>query len=192
MMAMIIERELLEENQVIDLKMLHFAPELGLRKWLKCQLPHVEYRSADLYSSDTDLRLDLQNIALPSDTIDVVILSHVLEHVENDNQALKELRRVITPGGKLFVQVPLGKQRVTSDGKLLSASDRLARYGKTDHVRLYGADFHNRLISAGFEVSAYAARDEPFSSQFVRMALDLPDDSSMLYQNESTVFVCRK
>ena len=192
MMAMIIESELLQENKTINLKVLHFAPELGLQKWLTSRLPRLDYESADLYSDEADLRLDLQNITLPSNSADIVILSHVLEHVENDNLALNELRRVITPGGRLLVQVPLGKERVTIDEKLLLASERLARYGKTDHLRLYGADFQNRLISAGFEVTAYAARDEPFSSQFVRMALDLPDESSMLYRSESTVFVCQK
>jgi len=192
MMAKVIEKELVRSNSTGRKKWLHFAPEVGFRTWLKRHLPNVNYRSADLFSPDVDLCLDLQNITLENDSIDAVILSHVLEHVDNDARALSELNRILVPGGWLCVQVPLSDKQETIDDKLDTAAARLARYGKTDHVRLYGSDLHGRLVAAGFEVEVHSARNEPYKTDFTKMALDLPEDSSMLYDNESTTFVCRK
>jgi len=192
MMAKVIESELARDNSMVGKKWLHFAPEVGFQTWLKRHLPRIDYRSADLFSPDVDLCLDLQDIALPNDSIDAVILSHVLEHVDNDARALRELNRIVVPGGRLFVQVPLSGAQETIEDKLDTSAARLARYGKTDHVRLYGGDLQDRLVAAGFQVTVHDARNEPYRAQFAKMALDLPDDSRMLYNNESTTFVCRK
>lgn len=191
MMVKVMEHELVSHSMA-GKTLLHFAPEVGTRNWLKRHVPRLEYRSADLFSPDVDLCLDLQDIALPSATVDVVILSHVLEHVDNDVQALNELYRILTPDAWLFVQVPLSSAEQTVEDKLPTAADRLAHYGKTDHVRLYGKDIQNRLTDAGFVVSIHAAHNTPYREQFTYMALDLPNDSAMLYDNESTTFVCRK
>ncbi|MFZ2854888.1 MAG: methyltransferase domain-containing protein [Rhodocyclaceae bacterium] len=192
MMVKVIENELLQDGSKSGKTLLHFAPEVGTRNWLRRHFPQFEYRSADLFSPDVDLRLDLQDMALPSNAVNVAILSHVLEHVDNDVQALRELNRILVPGGYLFVQVPLSGAQETVEDKLDNAAARLARYGKTDHVRLYGTDLQGRLADAGFEVTAHIARIEPYHHQFLYMALDLPEDSTMLYENESTTFVCRK
>lgn len=192
MMVMVIKSELLRSNVIAGNQWLHFAPELGFGNWLKRELPFIDYKSADLFSLDVDMHLDLQSIALPDESTDTVILSHVLEHVDNDNQALRELNRILRPGGMLFIQVPLSDSEETIEDKLDSAEDRLAQYGKTDHVRLYGADILYRIASSGFAVSVHAARNAPYIAQFEYMALDLPERSQMPYANESTTFVCRK
>jgi SAM-dependent methyltransferase len=173
--------------------LLHFAPELGLQAWIKRQLPAgARYVSADLNSREVDLNLDIQRVDLPSNSIDAILLSHVLEHVDDDAAALREMRRVLVPGGKLFVQVPLGGKAATEEEKLHTPELRRERYGKTDHVRLYGNDIEVRFLSAGFEVAAYRPDDERFRNDFDRMALDIPPTSTMPYQSESMTFVCRK
>lgn len=192
MMAQVIDCETVSNDLLPGRTLLHFAPEVGLQRWLKRRMPLIKYLSADLMSPDVDLHLDLQEISLPSNSIHMIILSHVLEHVGDDIQALNELYRILVPGGKLFLQVPLSGNPETIDDKLETSDARLARYGKTDHVRLYGMDLVNRIASAGFEVTTLKANGEPYLEQFTRMALDLPEESSMLYDNESTTFVCRK
>jgi SAM-dependent methyltransferase len=129
---------------------------------------------------------------LPSNSVDVIVLSHVLEHVDDDAMALREMHRVLVPGGKLFVQVPLGRKEVTDEEKLETPELRRTRYGKTDHVRLYGSDIEARFLSAGFEVAAYRPGDARFRNDFDHMALDIPPTSTMPYQSESSTFVCRK
>ena len=37
---------------------------------------------------------------------DFILCNHVLEHVENDLKALREIKRILKKGGKGIVQVP--------------------------------------------------------------------------------------
>ena len=43
----------------------------------------------------------------PTPSVDVVLTPHVLEHVPDTDLALSELFRVIAPGGRMYLQVPL-------------------------------------------------------------------------------------
>jgi SAM-dependent methyltransferase len=136
------------------------------------------YMSADLRSSEVDINLDIQHINLPDNRIDKL--------------AIQEIHRILAPGGELFVQVPLSGEKFTQDERIDTPEMRLARYGKTDHVRLYGEDILERLSSAGFTVSMYRANDDLFRNEFDYMALDIPSGSTMLYASESSTYVCRK
>jgi ubiquinone/menaquinone biosynthesis C-methylase UbiE len=49
---------------------------------------------------------DLQSIAIRSDSIDVALLNEVLEHVPDESRALREVHRVLRPGGTLLVFSP--------------------------------------------------------------------------------------
>lgn len=53
------------------------------------------------------VRLDLQAIDLPDSSIDVLLTPHVLEHVPKTDDALAEIMRVLAPGGRMYLQVPL-------------------------------------------------------------------------------------
>ncbi len=191
-MAMVLAREVSPIPPTSKKMLLHFAPELGLQRWVKEHLPFLTYRSADLHSPEVDVNLDVQRMDLPDNGIDVILLSHVLEHVEYDTLALREVYRVLAPNGKLFVQVPLSGESVTQDEKLGSPDMRLARYGKTDHVRLYGEDILERLSNAGFKVTIYRANDSSFQSDLDYKGLDIPSNTTMLYASESSTYVCQK
>ncbi len=58
-----------------------------------------------------DRREDLQALSLPSGSVDAFLCSHVLEHVERETDALREIKRVLAPGGRLFLQVPVKRAR---------------------------------------------------------------------------------
>lgn len=63
----------------------------------------------DLDSSfEPDVVSDLRAIALPSDHVDAVWMSHTLEHFTRDeaHDVLKEARRILKPGGSIIVIVP--------------------------------------------------------------------------------------
>ena len=51
-------------------------------------------------------RMDAQLLDFPNATFDVLIASDVLEHIQDDQQALQEWGRVLKPGGLLMVFVP--------------------------------------------------------------------------------------
>lgn len=73
----------------------------------------VDYTSSDYDESAHRgaIRLDLQDIDLPDNSVDVVLTPHVLEHVPDTNKALSELFRVLKPGGHVFLQIPLPQAR---------------------------------------------------------------------------------
>ena len=75
----------------------------------------VDYTASDYDESlhRATLRLDLQAIDLPDASVDVVLTPHVLEHVPDTDKALAELFRILKPGGRVFLQVPL-PQAVTT------------------------------------------------------------------------------
>lgn len=88
-----------------------------------------------------DNSLDLQNINRKDNFYNIVMCNHVLEHVADDKSALRELFRVITDDGFVFLTVPnpLNKAKTTDWG-----------YPKEEqhgHYRIYGADIQEKLIN---------------------------------------------
>ena len=43
--------------------------------------------------------IDVTRITYDSNTFDVIVCSHVLEHVPDDDKAMRELYRVLKPNG---------------------------------------------------------------------------------------------
>jgi SAM-dependent methyltransferase len=137
-----------------SLRVLHFAPETCLAQWLRTQ--PVDYLTADLREGLADIRLDMENIALPDESFDRVIANHVLEHVD-DKRAVREIFRILRKGGRLIATVPLieGWDRTYEDAAIATAAEREVHYGQDDHVRYYGRDFRDRLAGAGFAVTEF-------------------------------------
>lgn len=193
MLALILNDELNANNFYPKKHLLHFSPEIGLQKYITTKFFSIDYKSSDYEDPNNDFQFDLMNIDHPNDRFDYIIISHVLEHIHDDIRALKELRRILSPGGKIFIQVPLGNNPQIIEKKLFSAQERLVMYGQKDHVRLYSKNaLYQRLVDVGFAVSVQQANEQNNEKQFYHMALDIPQDSKMLYSTESTVFVCQK
>jgi SAM-dependent methyltransferase len=57
-------------------------------------------------NEDIDVFYDGKSLPFESERFDVVFTSEVFEHVENLDEMIKELHRVLKPGGKLLVTVP--------------------------------------------------------------------------------------
>ena len=108
--------------------------------------------TADLYAP-ADLRLDITKMDLPDGSFDLILCSHVLEHVPDDSAAMAELRRVLVDDGLALVLTPYRDDRPTyEDPSIRSPLDRMVAFGQQDHVRIYGSDLADRLRGAGFEV----------------------------------------
>jgi SAM-dependent methyltransferase len=141
-------------------RLLHFAPEHCLEHRLP--RPGLEYVTADLDPSKGRLELDVTDLALPDDAFDAILCSHVLEHVPDDRRAMRELQRVLEPGGWCIVMVPidLGRAVTYEDASITDPAERERHFWQDDHVRLYAPDVADRLRDAGFEVDAWAPRPE--------------------------------
>ena len=127
---------------------LHVAPEPALSPWI--QSISDEYLSIDLDPSKAMRSMDLTNLELDSRTRSLVWCSHVLEHVQDDRSALMELQRVLEPGGRAVLMVPIRGRQTVEDPSVQSSEERLKRFGQRDHVRIYGEDFSDRIRRAGF------------------------------------------
>lgn len=101
--------------------------------------------------SDNDLLADIEHMPFPSESFDVILCFHVLEHVDNDQVALSELYRLLKQDGVLYVQIPMCKGE-TIEGAWLSPARRTELFGQVDHLRLYGIDINERFEKASFQV----------------------------------------
>ncbi len=142
---------------------LHIAPEVCIMRHLKPHFAaHPEcYVTADLESPLADLHFDVQHIPLPDASFDAVICNHLLEHVADDRLALRELHRILRPGGWgiLLSPVDLGRPHTFEDDTIVDPAERTRIFGQYDHRRIYGTDYVERLREAGFEAEEidYAA-----------------------------------
>jgi SAM-dependent methyltransferase len=142
-------------------RMLHFAPEHALERVL-APLPGLERVTADLEPGAAQLQIDITDIALDDACFDAILCSHVLEHVQDDRAAMRELLRVLRPGGFALILVPidLARDATLEDPAVTTPEQRVAAYWQADHVRLYGLDIADRLRDAGFSVTVERPAEE--------------------------------
>lgn len=136
------------------LRVLHVAPERFFNPiWERN--PQLDYVSIDASPGRAMAVEELCHLTFPSDDFDLVICLHVLEHIENDAQALRELFRVTKPGGLAVLDVPMDDSRATTyeDPSIVTPEERSLHFWQFDHVRLYGRDFGDRVSQAGFAVA---------------------------------------
>lgn len=139
-------------------RLLHVAPEPSIAGALARENAR-DVITLDLAPRGVDVACDLTAIAFPDESFDLVYCSHVLEHVPDDRAAMRELRRILRPGGTLLVQVPVRGRETYEDFSIVTPEGRLAAFGQHDHVRYYGTDLVDRLRAAGFAVTPVAVRD---------------------------------
>jgi SAM-dependent methyltransferase len=158
------------------LSLLHFAPEPVLKARL-LSAKNLDYTTADLSSTDAEHHFDITEIPYPADSFDLIICSHVLEHVGDDRRAMGEMLRVLRPGGSALILVPLDTERPTTyeDPSITSPEGRLRAFLQEDHLRVYGTDFTARLEGAGLSVSVERYAESLDDSLIRRYGL-LPDD----------------
>jgi SAM-dependent methyltransferase len=134
-----------------DAQVLHVAPEKRLAKLLLALGP-ARYVKADLFPSEPDIeKLDLLDIGGADARFQIVLANHVLEHVSDDRQALREIHRVLAPGGFAILQTPYSARlhATVEDPGIDDDRARLAIYGQEDHVRLFGRDIFARFEASG-------------------------------------------
>ena len=136
------------------LRLLHLAPEYCLYQAFRSAAP-IAYITAGLDAAFIQVELDLVHIPFKTDLFEVIICCHVLEHIGDDLAALREVRRVLKPGGIAFLQSPLDYSRAATfeDASVVTPEDRARVFGQRDHVRIYGRDYPDRLAAAGFAVT---------------------------------------
>ncbi len=128
---------------------------------------------------------DVQRLLLAAETFDLVTSTEVFEHVPDDRQGFREVRRVLKPGGHFVFTVPLGgfpatleRCRIREDGTqehLLPPEyhgDRIRGRRAVLAFRDYGRNIVNRLQECGFsaQVRVVTSQRHRIQSQPVLVA----------------------
>jgi SAM-dependent methyltransferase len=152
-------------------RLIEFAPGDALHKKLK-RYPFITYRSADLSRKDVDERVDLTAMnGYADNSVDILLCSHVLEHIPDDQKAMREICRVLKPDGFAILLVPLviGLDTTHEDPSMNTEALRWKYFGMGDHVRQYGKrDFILRLEAAGLKIDTLGI--EHFGAEAFRRA----------------------
>jgi len=152
-------------------RLIEFAPGDALHKKLK-RYPFIFYRSADLSRKTVDELTDLTAMDRYADhSVDIILCSHVLEHIPDDRKAMREIARVLKPDGFAVLLVPLvvGVEETHEDPRIDTEALRWKYFGMGDHVRQYGKrDFLDRLETAGLQVEQLGS--EHFGAEVFRRA----------------------
>lgn len=138
------------------IKLLHIAPEDALRDLL-LKLKNVDYLTSDLDPGKVMEQMDITIIGYPENSFDAILCNNVLEHIPDDRKAMRELYRVLKPGGWAILQVPVSKvlEETFEDFSITSPQEREKHFGQKDHVRIYGNDYIRKLTKAGFAVETF-------------------------------------
>jgi SAM-dependent methyltransferase len=140
-------KHLQKEIAFSKLRVLHVAPEKFIQSSLRCMC--ASYLSTDLNGTGVDCQEDLTDLSFPANSFDLVYCSHVLEHIKDDLSAIRQIRRVLSPGGIAILPVPF-------------ISDFTIEYPEVSehgHVRAPGLDYIDRLRSVFRDVRVFSSDD---------------------------------
>ncbi len=147
-----------------DEALLDFAPSKGFSNWVKRNY-ECKYVTTDLFIEGMDVKTDIENMdVFPDDSFDFVICSHIMEHVNNDQQAMNEIFRILKKPARAIIMTPIliDFDGIDEDPSCTEVAERWRRFGQDDHIRLYSKKiFTERLEKAGFHVEQITNTDIP-------------------------------
>ena len=154
------------------LKVLHIAPEQCFYNLFK-NLKNNNYTTFDLNSPLADIKGDICNLPFKENSFDFILCNHVLEHINDDKKAMKELYRVLNKNGTAILQVPINQKssKTFEDSSIVDKKERIEKFGQYDHIRLYGLDYFKKLESFGFKVDPLKYSKEFTESEIIKYGL---------------------
>lgn len=165
-------------------RILHFAPEGSIERVIDALDPG-SYVTTDLEAGRAQVQADIVDLPFADASFDLVLCSHVLEHVPDDRRGLSEIARVLASRGEALIQIPVNPALAsTIEDPSLGPEERRRAFGQDDHVRIYGSDLGERIGGAGLRWRPFTA-DELAPSRRREASLDPADDAP---PNE--IYVC--
>jgi len=167
------KKYVLEKTDTV--KVLHMAPERAIYKFLKGH-PLVNYTCIDLYPeayayAKGCLREDALAMSFANETFDVIISSHVLEHVPDAKAFIRESIRCLKKTGVILLNFPLSLGRKSfEDSSIVDSRGRSEAFGHWDHVRLFGDDFLEYLQDESYTMIS-VKEDQLVSQETIRQSV---------------------
>jgi SAM-dependent methyltransferase len=133
------------------INLLHVASDTEFPSFFKSK-KNISYFNGDLDKNLGDLELDITAMSFESNFFDLIICNHVIEQIEDELSATKELFRVLKKNGFAILQAPVSRVRneTYEDLNLNTPEQYESAYGQKDMRRMYGQDYKKRLELAGF------------------------------------------
>lgn len=145
-------RQLLGSPEIGHGEVLHCAPDRAVGSLLADHFDR--YLTADFEPAGVDLRIDLRSASEIEDgRFDMIVASHVLEHIDDDTAALREIARMLKPGGCAVLPVPINADRTVE-----YPEPSPTEYG---HVRAPGLDYFDRYRKWFSRVEVYRSSEVP-------------------------------
>jgi SAM-dependent methyltransferase len=171
-------------------RLLHFAPERALGARLR-RVHKGGYLSGDILRGAAMRTMDIIGTGLPTQSFDAILVSHVLEHVEDDLAGMREIKRLLAPDGMAILQHPIdyAREETLELPDVRTPERRQAIYHHHDHKRLYGRDFSKRLALAGLATNHihYTGFTSEAEQDRFRLRETLPGD-----YRTSDLYICRR
>ncbi len=142
--------------------LLHVAPEVDVAKKLRgiAAARGLTYRGGGI-TGVGETYLNLLELPFQDGTVPFVYCCHVLNSLQDDRGAMREVHRVLHPQGVALLQVPAywpGEHTVETN----SLEERLRVFKDVGIHRCYtDADYVQRLCDAGFDVEHIRAAELP-------------------------------
>ena len=116
---------------------------------------------------------DCEDLPFKENSFDFILCNHVLEHINDDKKAIKELYRVLNKNGTAILQVPINQKssKTFEDSSIVDKKERIEKFGQYDHIRLYGLDYFKKLESFGFKVYPLKYSKEFTESEIIKYGL---------------------
>jgi SAM-dependent methyltransferase len=148
-LALVLRGVLGEREDLV--RMIHFAPEKVLSAVIR-SFDRLRYQTTDLDDVGCDFpNEDIQILSFADGAYDLVLCSHVLEHVPDDGAAMGELARILSDRGLALICVPCdwGNAKTKSFRRIRSEG----------HYRHYGRDMVGRLAQSFQSVQVFDMHD---------------------------------
>jgi SAM-dependent methyltransferase len=132
----------------------------------------TDYREVDFVSPDPRIRFevaDVEDLPYEDGRFDRVLATCVLLHLARPEQALREIRRVTAPGGRISLTLPCDPGIAYRLAKLVGPYRSIRRRGAQDNPRYFHYQQHRNhypgimaMIEHVFEEDQLSARSWPF------------------------------
>lgn len=163
---------------------IHSAPEICFSLFPF----HNHYNIIQIGFNRPDIKRNenLEALSFKSESCDIFIAQHVLEHVNDDLQAMREIFRILKPGGLAFLSVPLKEGPTLEDPSVTTPEKRKELFGQEDHVRFYGIDFFERLKKSGFQIKVFASSQNSLNKSVHEI------EFAHYFKHRDVLIVCQK
>lgn len=164
-----------------NITLMEIAPDMQFYNLFR-QAPGISYYPCDINPDQEKyrkfatriLQADICKLTFDDNFFDVILCCHVMEHVEDDIAAMKELFRVLKSGGWAVIQSPVyyQEEKTFEDPSVSSPEEKERLFGQSDHLRKYGRDYKSRIEGAGFNVLEFDFVKSFHQEEIIRFGFD--------------------